>query len=87
MDPVKHYCSRNASNPVEVITGEAEGSIYTLYPGDSHYRNNQKCVWMIDAGQSNRVEITVVSSDLQWAHPSSICPGYDHVAIKDGELD
>ena len=83
---MKHYCSRNASNPFEMISGETEGSIYTLYPGDSHYRNNQECVWMIDAGEGNRVEITVVSSELQWAPQSAICPGYDHVAIKDGEL-
>ncbi|XP_076470102.1 uncharacterized protein LOC143300370 isoform X2 [Babylonia areolata] len=81
-----HYCSRDPSDSVLEIRGETEGNIYTLYPGDTHYQNNQNCVWLIDAGPGRRVEITVVSTKLQWAHESAICPGYDHVAIKDGNI-
>ncbi|KAK7114433.1 uncharacterized protein [Littorina saxatilis] len=80
-----HYCSKGPATTVQNISGETQGSIYTLYDGDTYYRNSQKCVWMIDAGPNNRVEITVVSSDLQWTPETVICPGYDHVAIKDGE--
>ena len=80
------YCKENRKS--EIIT-ENEGTIITLYDGDTYYRNNQHCVWVIDASGGDpasqaRIQITVESSSLQWTPENAICNGYDYIEIRNG---
>ena len=81
------YCKQNRES--ETIT-ETDGSIITLYDGDTYYRNNQHCIWVIDAANGNtgsqaRIQITVESSSLQWTPENAICNGYDYIEIRNGD--
>ena len=65
---------------------ENNGTIKTLYAGDSSYRKEQECTWFIDAGtnKNTKVQFTVVQSELEWVPEDSICVGYDYIQIRNG---
>nr|UCK81470.1 C-type lectin domain-containing receptor 7 [Arenicola marina] len=82
------YC--NPDTPVTRITTNDgdNGTIRTVPDGASFYGNDLRCVWTLDAGQDAdvqwRVQLTVQSSDLQWAPETSICQSYDYIEVQDG---
>ncbi|XP_071082857.1 uncharacterized protein [Haliotis cracherodii] len=81
-----NYSCTNEANSITRIGGVDSGSIYTLLEGQTFYDNNYNCRWLIDAGAGNRVHVTVVMSELQWAPESAICTGgYDYLHVRDGK--
>ena len=48
-----------------------------------YYTESQLCEWNINAGVGQRMQVKVVTSDLQYAPPGSLCDGFDNVKIID----
>ncbi|XP_060075372.1 uncharacterized protein LOC132555048 [Ylistrum balloti] len=75
-----YFCSHK----LEEIENDYLGNITTRMPWESHYSNNMKCEWRINAGVFLRIRITFTKIDLEQLTPGSPCEDGDFLSIQEG---
>lgn len=79
-----YYCSNGNEISIE---NEVSGTVITRLAGESHYSDNLQCTWVINAGSTKRIKLTITSLDLQWSASYALCSGYDFLSVTDGPTE